>query len=53
MRTATNNDVGSSSREDLKHSTLPPAFLIGKKDTELLDDEAPATEVTLAGRQIP
>jgi len=42
-------EAGAGSSAALTTS-LEPAFLIGKKDTELLDDEAPATEVTLAGR---
>lgn len=32
-------------------TSLEPAFLIGKKDTEFLDDEDPAATVTLAGKR--
>lgn len=32
-------------------TSLEPAFLIGKKEMEFLDDEAPAAAVTLAGKR--
>lgn len=44
------DEVAGAASSAALTTSLEPAFLIGKKDTEFLDDEAPAAEVTLAGR---
>ncbi|CAH2077649.1 unnamed protein product [Thlaspi arvense] len=46
--TPSDEDVSGGASSDALTTSLEPALLIGKKDTEFRDDEAPAEAVTLA-----